>query len=217
LPGASDLNPRMLQTARALATPLLNDKSLEEKLINSLREQDHEADWVRCDEPEYLVLEALFNLSHKQPVGELFVQNIADEVNQRMMGRGDDRRFKPRRIGSILSGSLGIKTQRLGSCGRGIHISHQYRRQVHRLAQHFGITRREITNWMAVKAGYGGPPCQLCTEFGLNAGLRCVRIKPLKRRVRRLFEQRDEQVDEREQAQNAVSHSGTGIESEQSR
>jgi hypothetical protein len=217
LPGASDLNPRMLQIARALATPLLNDKSLEEQLIDSLREQEQEADCVRCDQPEYVVAEALFNLSHKQPAGEVGVQNIANEVNRLLVERGDDGSFKPRRVGEILRGSLGIRTERLGSWGRGVRISHQYLRQVHELAQRFGITRRDTGNWLAVKAGYGGEPCELCTEFDLGAGLRFVGIKPRKRTTPRLFQQRDERLDEREQAQNAVSHSGAEIGSEQSR
>ena len=53
-------------------------------------------------------------------------------------------------------------------------ISPHYQRQVHELAQTFGITRRETTGWMVLKNGYGGLPCQLCGEFDINAGLRFV-------------------------------------------
>lgn len=213
LPRASDLNPRLLQIARALTAPLQNDDLLEERLVCSLREQDQEADCVRHDQPEYLVVEALFDLSHKQQVGEMGVQHITDAVNRHLMGQGDDRSFKPRRIGAILK-ALGIHTERLGNWGRGIRISYRYRRQVHGLAQQFGITQRDVTSWMAVKAGYGGPPCQLCTEFDLNAGLRFVPIKPIKRRTRRWFHEPDERANRSGEAQNSVNHNGEGVKSE---
>jgi hypothetical protein len=63
-------------------------------------------------------------------------------------------------------------------------ISPHYQRQVHELAQTFGMTRRETTGWMALKNGYGGLPCQLCGEFDLNAGLRFVPQPQLKQRRR---------------------------------
>jgi len=186
LAAVSELNSRTLQIARSLAAPLQSDKFLEAKLISSLCQQDQEADAVRHEQPEWLVVEALFRLAHEKPFGELFVQQIASRVNDILAERGDDRRFKPRRVGSILR-SLGIHTERLGSWGRGIYISPLHQRHVHGLAQSFGITRRDTTGWMALKDGYGGPPCQLCGAFDLNAGLRFVPL-PLPKRRRRLFD-----------------------------
>ena len=189
LQAASDLNSRTLQIARSLAAPLQCNESLEAKLISSLRQQDQEADEFRQEQPEWVVVEALFRLAHEKLGGDLLVQQIAMRANDILAERGDDRRFKPRRVGSILR-SLGIKTERLGSWGRGICISPNHRRQVHRLAQSFRITRRDTTGWMALKNGYGGLPCQLCGEFGLNAGLRFVPRPPFKPR-RRLIDGSD--------------------------
>ena len=184
LAGASDLNSRTLQTARSLAVPLQGDEFVEAKLISSLRQQDQEADAVRHEQMELVVVEALFRLAHEKPAGELFVQQIASRANDILAEQGDDRRFKPRRVGSILR-SLGIHTERLGSWGRGICISPHHQRQVHRLAHTFRITRRDTSNWMAVKVGSGGgPQCSLCEEFGLDAQLRFVSLPPFKPRRR---------------------------------
>jgi len=186
LAAASHLNSRMLQIARSLAAPLQSDEFLEAKLISSLREQELEAAAVRQEQPEYVIVEALFKLAHEKPCGELFVQEIAFCANSILVSRGDDRNFTAKRVGVILR-SLGIKTERLGSWGRGICISPHHQRQVHALAQRFGITRRDMTGWMALKNGYGGLPCQLCEEFDLNAGLRFV-PRPQLRRRRQLFD-----------------------------
>jgi hypothetical protein len=183
LRAASELNPRTLQIARSLATPFLGDKLLEGKLIPSLCQQDQEADAVRHEQPECVVVEALFKLAHEKPVGELFVQGIALRANNILIERGDGRSFTAKRVGIILR-SLGIKTERLGSWGRGICINPHHQRQVHRLAHAFGITRRDTTGWMALKGGYGGLPCPLCGEFDLNAGLRFIPRPPLKPRHR---------------------------------
>src|SRR5262249_10819110 len=47
--------------------------------------------------------------------------------------------------------NLGVKTASLGSWGHGIELTMHFRRKAHALARQFGITRRDITNWMAVK------------------------------------------------------------------
>jgi hypothetical protein len=163
LRAASELNPRTLQIARSLAAPFLSDEFLEGELISSLRQQDQEADAVRQEQPEWVVVEALFRLAHERRAGELFVQQIASRADDILAERDDDRRFKPRRVGSILR-SLGIHTERLGSWGRGICISPHHQRQVHGLAQNLGITRRDTSNWMAVKVGYGGGPPAPCAK-----------------------------------------------------
>jgi hypothetical protein len=74
--------------------------------------------------------------------------------------------------------SLRLKTQRLGSWGRGIPACPGYLRQVHQLARTFGVTRRDTADWQAVKLGYGGAQCELCEEFGLTAQLRYMPRSP---------------------------------------
>jgi hypothetical protein len=183
LSGAHDLNPRTLQIAASLAVPFQKDMDLEEKLICSLQEQDKEVDAVRFDQPEYVVVEALFRLAHEQPATDLTVQHIAERVNQVFAERADDRQFKAKRVGVVLR-SLRLKTQRLGSWGRGIPACPGYLRQVHQLARTFGVTRRDTADWQAVKLGYGGVQCELCEEFGLTAQLRYMPRSPYTRRRR---------------------------------
>jgi hypothetical protein len=183
LSSAPDLNPRTLQIAASLAVPFQRDIDLEQKLICSLREQDKEVNAVRFDQPEYVVVEALFRLAHEQPATDLTVQHIAERVNQVFAERADDRQFKAKRVGVVLR-SLGLKTQRLGSWGRGIPACPGYLRQVHQLARTFGVTRRDTADWQAVKLGYGGVQCELCEEFGITAQLRYMPRAPYTRRRR---------------------------------
>ncbi len=170
--------------ARALSTPLRPDASLQQKVIHVLEERNEEYESERHSEPEWVVVKALFSLCHERTVNELFVQEITDKANRQQKGAGEDIELKARRVGAIMK-ALGLKTKRLGSWGRGIQKTLGFRRKVHELARCFGITRRDITNWMAVKSGCGGAPCKFCAEFGLEAGLQFIKL-PRKPRPSRL-------------------------------
>jgi hypothetical protein len=92
---------------------------------------------------------------------------------------------------------LGIKTIRLGSWGRGFEFNRQLDRKAHALARDFGITQLDINSWMAVKSGYGGPPCSLCAEFNLNAELRFYSLPPTRHKRGPLLtsDQHDDETD----------------------
>jgi hypothetical protein len=95
-----------------------------------------------------------------------------------------EKPLKPRKVGAILKKNLGVKTISLGNWGRGIELTAHFHRKAHILARQFGITRRDVTNWMAVKGGYGGTACDLCGEFDLAAGLRPAPAAPKRRRAK---------------------------------
>ena len=100
-----------------------------------------------------------------------------------------EKPLKSRQVGVILK-NLGVKTASLGSWGRGIELTAHFRRKAHALARQFGITRRDITNWIAVKAGYAGPSCDLCGRFDLLAGLQPAPAERKQRRAK-LFSEPD--------------------------
>ena len=164
-------SPKLRDITRALAVPLLGDEHLESELIQALEAQDEEAVLDRNREPAWYVVKGLFGYCHPPQAGEVTVGGIAEKVNKLRMAAGEERLLKARKVGAILK-MLGVKTISLGSWGRGIEFTAQFHRKVHALARQFGITRRDITNWQAVKNGYGGPTCDLCVEFDLTAGLR---------------------------------------------
>ncbi len=179
--------PKMRELGYALAAPLMGDTRLEAKLIEALQAQDEDAASERSQDPMWCVVEALFDYCHRKG-GEVSVGELADHVNQRRLFAEEECLFKARGISPFLK-NLGIKTIRLGSWGRGVEFNLEFRRKVHALAKRFGITRREITGWMALKSGNGGLPCSLCAEFGLNAGLRFY--SPPQSRRRPLYSEKD--------------------------
>jgi hypothetical protein len=60
-----------------------------------------------------------------------------------------------------------VTTKRIG-LGYYLELTLFVRRQIHQLARNMGLTKADILNSHAAEAGYGGRPCALCTEFGLN-------------------------------------------------
>jgi hypothetical protein len=189
-------SPKMRDIGRALAVPLLGEIQLESDLIQVLHEQNTDALLERSHDPTWWVVVTFLDRSHRMR-GELCVGDFTELVNRRRRLAGEgERALKPRRVGAILK-SLGIKTKRLGSWGRGFEFDPQLDRKAHALARDFGITRREITSWMAVKSGYGGPPCSLCAEFNLNAGLRFHSLPTTRFKRGPLFtlDQHEDEVD----------------------
>ena len=99
-------------------------------------------------------------------------------------------RLSPRRTGHVL-GRLGFETKRRGSWGRGLELTKAVVKQIHELAAMLGVTRADITNWMAVRAGNAGRPCKLCTECNLlktDDGLPLRTFELPQKRRRSLFE-----------------------------
>jgi hypothetical protein len=173
-------SPKLRNIARALLVPLQGDKPLELKLMEILEEQDEGAVLDRSGEQTWFVVKALLANYHLPRVGEVTVGEIAEKVNRLRIEAGEGS-LTARKVGAVLK-ILGIRTRPLGSWGRGIELTPQFRRKVHALAGQFGITLRDVTNWMAVKGGYGGPFCSMCEEFGSTGGLRAA--PPLPHRVR---------------------------------
>jgi hypothetical protein len=163
-------SPKLRDITRALAVPLLGDERLESELLQALEEQNEEAVIDRSHEHACYVAKALFFKCHPPENGDLMVGQIAELANRfrAMDGAGN---LSARKVGAVLK-TLGVKTVQLGSWGRGIELTPPFRRKVHLLARQLGITRRDVTNWMAVKAGYAGHSCATCDELGLMGGLR---------------------------------------------
>jgi hypothetical protein len=181
----ASMTPRIKDIARALAIPLLGNVELETTLVNALEQEDMEARVQQSIEPEWLVVEALFFLCHRddaRPNRSLFgnsavlVGGVAETINRRMSDHGEDVRLTARRTGAILR-ALGIRTKKLGKLGRGIELTPAAREMVHKLSRQFGFTRRSLLTLVGDDPVYGGAPCWFCEKFGLTAGLKFVPVR----------------------------------------
>jgi hypothetical protein len=166
-----DLTPRMKQIALAVVAPIQGDAESVAVVLSALRERDQAGKIERALEPEWLTEENLFRLIHEGPIHSILVGGIAASINEKLKFRGEDFRISARKVGSVLK-SLGLRTETLGSLGRGLLFAPAMIRQIHALARHLGISRRTIATSQGLEVGYGGRRCLLCEELGLTDGLR---------------------------------------------
>lgn len=166
-PQVAEFAPRMRDLALALAAPVLGDPQLEAQLFGDLAGQDKEAKLARYGEPEWAVATALYLECHVTR-GTLTAGSLASTVNDMLLGNGETYELTPRAVGSVLR-SLGLNTEKLGNQGRGVRLTNDFVRRVHKLAVELGIRRADTLPYATVDAGYMGYPCSLCADFGLLA------------------------------------------------
>jgi hypothetical protein len=175
------LNPRTRDLAQAMAAPLLGEAMLEDKLFAILREYDREARVERSLEPEWLVVEALFDLCHEgiannRRICEILVGGVSTRINKSLTFRGEDIRVTAKKVSGVLKG-LGIRTRRLGNLGRGLTFTSAAKRKIHDLARRLGFDRADFATLPGLESGYGGTPCALCEQFDLTGNLRFVDVQ----------------------------------------
>jgi hypothetical protein len=158
--------PRMRDLTRALAAPLFGHQQLEQQLIEDLQPQNQGAKLSLHSEPEWVVATALLVEAHHNYGGVFTVGDLTIEVSDLLGKIGESYLLKPRAVGNYLR-SLGFNPLKLGSIGRGLRMTQQLARQVHKLAADLGIKRADIVYYQAIDAGYAGKCCSLCDEYGL--------------------------------------------------
>jgi hypothetical protein len=147
----SSLSPRSRDLVRALAGPLAECPELQELVVEEIRAREPDAMSRQSDEPELIVLHALFTKIHGYDKPYVTVGVICGWVNGLLRYRGEHPRFEPRGVGPILR-QLGFATQRFGSHGIGILITNDFRARLHRQAATLGI-------------GYAGENCAECIQL----------------------------------------------------
>jgi len=190
-PQVAEFTPRMRDLALALAAPVLGNPQLEAQLFQDLTGQNREARIARHGEPEWAVATALYLECHRTG-GTLTVGSLACTVSDVLEGNGETYELPPRKVGSILR-SLGLNTEKLGNQGRGLRFTNQLVRRVHQLACELEIKRADILPYATVDAGYAGPGCFWCSQFGLltcddGKKLRSIKPRDMRRPSRGLYD-----------------------------
>jgi hypothetical protein len=164
-PGLLKFPPRLRDSARALAAAMLGNEELEERLAGALESQVHSLQFDRFNEPEWLVMLALYGLCHVVN-SEHYVQTVTEGTNRILRESGETHFYSPKKVGHILNKSLGFPTRRRGE-GYGFDLTLAMRRKIHSQAKAMGINRSDIVHQVAVESGIAGEPCSLCSEFGM--------------------------------------------------
>jgi arginine/ornithine N-succinyltransferase beta subunit len=108
----------MQDLVRALLVPLREVKDAMAPIWDALKEQFLQAEFERANEPEALVVTALFSHCHAKD-SSVLVGQIATWVNACRRNIGEEADLKPRAVGAILK-SLGFTTDKLDSFDRGL-------------------------------------------------------------------------------------------------
>jgi hypothetical protein len=149
------LNPRMRRTAPALLLPF-HENEVAEAIFAALEDHILQAEADRQHEPEALVIKSLSYFCHEEKSAAVLVGQLAGHVNESLKKSGEEGNLKPRAVGAILK-SLGLRTEKVSSVGRGIRLSHPVEQRIHRLMQSYNFTcSRSNTDY-----------CGICEEMSL--------------------------------------------------
>ena len=112
------LSPEASVVANALGSCIVEVPQLQTQLVVLLKPQAQQQIADRSESDEALVVAAA--LCH-QDKGELFVKEIAAEVNRPLEARGETRQLSPEKVGHKLK-KVGICTRRLSQAGNGLTL-----------------------------------------------------------------------------------------------
>jgi hypothetical protein len=118
--------------ANALGSCLVDAPQVQTELVALLKPQDQQQIADRSDGDEALVVGAALALSH-QDKGEVFVKEIAVEVNRLLVARSETRQLSPEKVGHKLR-KVGLPTRRLSQAGNGLTLDQPTRIHIHEVA-----------------------------------------------------------------------------------
>jgi len=126
------LSPEAHAMANALGSCLVEATQLQTQLVELLRPADQQRIADRSDGDEALVVGAALALCH-QGKGEVFVKEIAVEVNRLLVARGETRQLSPEKVGHKLK-KVGLYTRRLSQAGNGLILDQVTKVRIHEVA-----------------------------------------------------------------------------------
>jgi hypothetical protein len=118
--------------ANALGRCIVESPELQMQLVALLRHQAQQQIADRSDGDEALVVGAALALCH-QDNAEVFVKEIAVEVNRLLAARGETRQLSPEKVGHKLK-KVGLYTRRLSQSGNGLTLDQATRMRLHQVA-----------------------------------------------------------------------------------
>ena len=121
--------------ANALGSCLVDGPQLQMELVALLRPQHQQQIADRSDSVEALVAGAALALCH-QGKDEIYVKEIATEVNRLLVVRGETMQLSPEKVGHKLR-KVGLFTRRLSQAGNGLTLDQATRIRLHEVARAF--------------------------------------------------------------------------------
>ena len=127
------LSPEAHTIGNALGSCLVDAPQLQMELVALLRPQHQQQIADRSNSIEALVAGAALALCH-QGKNEIYVKEIAAEVNRLLVARGETMQFSPEKVGHKLK-KVGLPTCRLSPAGNGLSLDQATRIRLHEVAK----------------------------------------------------------------------------------
>jgi hypothetical protein len=118
--------------ANALGSCIIDTPELQSELVALLKPHDRQQAADRSDSLEALVAGATLTLCHMGQE-QIFVKQIAVEVNRILEGRGETLRLSPEKVGHRLK-KIGLLTRTLSQAGNGLLLDGETKVRVHEVA-----------------------------------------------------------------------------------
>jgi hypothetical protein len=118
--------------ANALGSCLVDAPQVQAELVALLRSQDQQQITDRSNSVDALVAGAALTLCH-QGKDQVFVKEIAAEVNRLLEARGETLQFSPEKVGHKLR-KVGLPARRLSQAGNGLYLDQPTRIHIHEVA-----------------------------------------------------------------------------------
>lgn len=135
---ANDLLPELDVVARPLATAIVDDRFLQGRVVELLKELNEQARVDRSSGLQGVVVRAALFHCHESDPQQVFVRQIGATVKTIYKDEGESRTISNETIGHALKG-LGLFSRRLGSGGRGLILDKSTQIKVHELSHAYGV------------------------------------------------------------------------------
>src|SRR5207248_717498 len=116
---------------------LPKDSEVEKSLFLSFAECQERRSAARFEDPKCLVAEAALLFSHRTGAEHFYVRELAEKVNDLLLGRHADVKLEHRKIGSVLK-NLGIRTHRVTK-GYRVKLDENMRKRIHSVADSYRV------------------------------------------------------------------------------
>ncbi len=134
----SGLTAPKQRLASSLAACILDDEKLRSEIILLLSEQDQENKVDHISGLEGPILEALLLCCHDGKRSSLRVAELAEITNDMLTRRGERVQISPETVGWKLR-SLRLRTEPVGSGGKGLWLLADVRHRIHTLAVEYQV------------------------------------------------------------------------------
>jgi hypothetical protein len=133
--------PEMREEASSWLAPIFDCRELSKSVFEEILRQSREAAEARFFDPKCVVVEAALFFCHKPDAGHFFVGELAEKINDLLLGRHEESKVSPKRVGLVLR-ELGLYGERVAE-GYKIVLTDVVRKRIHQLAFDYRVLSLE--------------------------------------------------------------------------